>query len=259
MKLRSMLLMAGVAMVFTTTVSQAADVSASASLGVYDKYLWRGIDLSDSTAVTQGSAEVTVNGFKLGVWGNAQLDDDGAWEGGEVNEVDVTVEYAFDLGEILSAKVGNVTYLLKDMEDTSEAYAGVTVNTVLSPTFTAYWDWDEAEENGLYYTLAVSHTFEPCSHTAINLGALVGYNDKSDYSVYYVEEVLDENGEAVEEYVSYSDWQNYELSASVDFKVTENLTITPSVLYSSPISNAAKKAIDSEWLAGLNLSYSADF
>jgi len=223
MKLRNMLFMAGAAMVFTATAAQAADVSASASLGVYDKYLWRGIDLSDSTAVTQGSADVTVNGFKLGVWGNAQLDDDGAWEGGEVNEVDVTVEYAFDMGEMLSAKVGNVTYLLKDMDDTSEAYAGLTVNTVLSPTFTAYWDWDEAEENGLYYTLAVSHTFEPCSYAAINLGALVGYNDKSDYSIYYVEAGIDENGDEFEEFKSYSDWHNYELSASVDFKVTDLL------------------------------------
>jgi|GEM_PF-5328786 len=37
--------------------------------------------------------------------------------------------------------------------------------------------------------------------------------------------------------------------------MTENLNVTPSLLYSSPISNAAKKAIDSEWLAGINLAY----
>jgi len=254
MKMRSVLFMV-VVMIFTATVSLAAEVEGSASLGVYDKYLWRGIDLSDSTAVTQGAAAISAAGFTLGVWGNAQLETDGAYDGGELNEVDVTLEYGFDLGEMLSLKVGNVTYILKDIEDTNEAYAGVTVNTLLAPTLTAYWDWDEAEENGLFYTAAVSHTFEPCSHAAINLGALVSYNDKSDYSVFYSEEVIDENGDVVEETKSYSDWHNYELSASVDFKLTENLTLTPSLLYSAPISNAAKKSIDSEWLAGVNLTY----
>ena len=241
MKLRSVLLL--VMMVcLTATPVLALDFEGSASLGVYDKYLWRGIDLSDSTAVTQGAAEISANGFKLGVWANAQLGTDGAYDGGRINEVDLTLEYGFSLGEMLSLSVGNISYALEDLNDTNEAYAGVTVNTLLSPTLTAYWDWDEAEENGLFYSAAVSHTFEPCSHAGINLGALVSYNDKSDYAV-----------------GNYSDWHNYELNASVDFKPIENLTITPSLLYSTPISDEAKQAIDSEWLAGLNLSYSFNF
>lgn len=231
------------------TPALASDFEGNASLGVYDKYLWRGIGLSDSTAVTQGAAEISVIGFTLGVWANAQLEEDGAYDGGEINEVDLTLEYGFDVGEMLSMNVGNVTYVLKDIEDTNEAYVGATLNTLLSPTVTVYWDWDQAKENGLFYTAAVSHTFEPCSHAAINLGALVSYNDESDYSVYYYDAEADEDK-------SYSDWHNYELSASVDLKVTENLTVTPSVLYSSPISNEAKKAIDSEWLAGINVAYS---
>jgi uncharacterized protein (TIGR02001 family) len=241
MKLRSMLLLVAM-MCLSATPALALDVEGSASLGVYDKYLLRGIDLSDSTAVTQGAAEISANGFKLGVWANAQLATDGAYDGGRVNEVDLTLEYGFDLGEIFSLSVGNVSYALEDLDDTNEAYVGATVNTLLSPTLTAYWDWDEAEENGLFYSAAVSHTFEPCSHAGVNLGALISYNDKSDYSV-----------------GNYSDWHNYELNASVDFKPIENLTITPSLLYSAPISDEAKRAIDSEWLAGINLSYSFNF
>lgn len=241
MKLRSVLFLVVMACL-SVTPALALDVEGSASLGVYDKYLWRGIDLSDSTAVTQGAAELSAGGFTLGVWANAQLGTDGAYDGGEINEVDVTLEYGFDLGEMLSLTVGNVTYLLKDLNDTNEAYVGATVNTLLSPTLTVYWDWDEAKENGLFYSAAVSHTFEPCSHTGINLGALVSYNDESDYSV-----------------GDYSDWHNYELSVSVDLKPIENLTITPSLLYSSPISDEAKDAIDSEWLAGVNLSYGFSF
>lgn len=238
MKLRLGILI-GSFLCLSISSSLALDFEGSASLGVYDKYLWRGIDLSDSTAVTQGAAELSTAGFTLGVWANAQLDDDGDWEGGEVNEVDLTLDYGFDLGELLSINLGNIIYILKDIPDTNEAYVGVAVNALLSPTVTAYWDWDQAEENGLFYTATVSHTFEPCDHAAINLGALISYNDESDYSV-----------------GDYSDWHNYELNASLDFKLGDALTITPAVLYSSPISDEAKKAIDSEWLAGANLSYS---
>jgi hypothetical protein len=238
--------------ILSATNAKALDFEGSASLGLFDKYLWRGIDLSDSTAVAQGAAEISTSGFTLGVWGNAQLEDDGAYQGGEINEVDLTIDYTLDVNDLLSVSAGNVTYVLKDLADTNEAYLGATVNTVLSPTFTAYWDWDQAEQNGLFYTAAISHTFEPCDYAAVNLGALVSYNDKSDYSIYYYDAAAGEEK-------SYSDWHNYELSASVDLKVAEGLTITPSVLYSSPISAEAKRAIDSEWLAGVNLSYNVSF
>jgi len=251
MKLRIVWLLT-VHLCLTVATAQALEVEGNASLGVFDKYLWRGIDLSDSTEVTQGAAEISTSGFTLGLWGNAQLEDDGAYDGGEINEVDVTLDYSFDVNELLSVNVGNITYILKDLEDTNEAYLGATVNTLLSPTLTAYWDWDEAEENGLFYTAAISHTFEPCQHAAINVGALISYNDQSDYSIYYYDAVADEDK-------SYSDWHNYELSASADIKITEQLTITPSLLYSTPISDEAKHAIDSEWLAGVNLSYSVSF
>jgi len=226
----------------TVANAQALEFEGNASLGVFDKYLWRGIDLSDGRAVTQGAAEISTSGFTLGVWGNAQLSDSDAYDAGEVNEVDITIAYSFDINDQLSLSVGNVTYLLKDLVDTNEAYLGLTVNTLLSPTLTVYYDWDQAEEDGLYYTAAVGHSFEPCSHAAVNVGALVSYNDESDYSV-----------------GNYSGWHNYELNASTDLKVTEQLTITPSLIYSSPISDDAKQAIDSEWMAGVNLSYSVSF
>lgn len=220
----------------------ALEVTGSASLGVFDKYLWRGFDLSDSTAVTQGAAELSAGGFTFGVWGNAQLQDDAGFDAGEVNEVDLTIGYSFDVTELFSVGIGNITYVLKNPPDTNEAYLGVTANTVLAPTVTVYYDWDEAEENGLFYTAAVSHAFEPCSHATVSLGALVSYNDESDYSI-----------------GNYSDWHNYELSASADIKLGERWTLTPLLVYSSPLSDEAKLAIDSEWLAGLNLTYAFSF
>ncbi len=223
--------------------SQALDFEGSASLDVFDKYLWRGINLNDSAAVTQGAAEISTRGFTLGVWTNAQLESNDAYDSGEINEVDLSIDYSFDVNDLVSVSVGNVTYILLDgIDDTNEAYLGVTMNTLLTPTVTAYWDWDQAEKTGAFYTAAISHTFEPNDFAAINLGALISYNNESDYSI-----------------ADYSDWHNYELNASSDLKVTEALTVTPSILYSSPISDDAKDTIDSEWLAGVNVTYSFSF
>jgi hypothetical protein len=74
----------------------------------------------------------------------------------------------------------------------------------------------------------------------ITLGAsaLVGYNDEN----YSVNE-------------GWSDWHNYELSAKADIKITEQLTITPSILYSSPISDDAKETIDSQLVGGVNVLF----
>jgi hypothetical protein len=67
---------------------------------------------------------------------------------------------------------------------------------------------------------------------------LVGYNDEN-YSVNQ----------------DWSDWHNYELGAKADIKVTEQLTITPSLVYSSPISDEAKVAIDSQLYGGVNVLF----
>jgi hypothetical protein len=68
----------------------------------------------------------------------------------------------------------------------------------------------------------------------VSLGAGVNYNQASDFSV-----------------GAYRDWHNYELSAAASYALTENFSISPSVLYSSGISDEAKERIDSEVLGGI--------
>jgi hypothetical protein len=66
----------------------------------------------------------------------------------------------------------------------------------------------------------------------------VSYNQESDYAV-----------------GDYSDWHNYELSLGLDYVLTDNVAIGPSILYSSPISDEAKDAIDSEFLTGVSIAF----
>ncbi len=230
------LMILGAGMV-TTSVA-AITVEGDAYVGVFDKYLWRGFDLSDGRPVVQGGVDLSSGNFTVSYWSNWQLSSSDEIPSGEANETDIILDYSFDIGEMLSVSVGDIWYALDGIEDTNELYLSATVNTLLSPTVGIYWDWDAAEEEGLYFTADVSHSFDLTDGLSLSLGALVSYNNHCDYSV-----------------GDYGGFHNYELSVGMDYALTDQLTVSPAFTYSSGISSAAKKNIDSEMLAGVNLTF----
>lgn len=228
------------AAVWVSAVSAAVEVEGDAYVGFYDKYVWRGFDLSGSVGVVQGGMDLSHKGFTLGYWTNIQADDDKeeGFESGEGTETDITLDYTFDPCDYASVSVGNIYYNLDGLDDTNEVYVGVTLKTLLEPTVKAYYDWDESEDDGLFFTAAVGHSFDVADGLALNLGGLISFNQESDYAV-----------------GDYSDWHNYELSVGVEYAITDNFTVSPSFLFSSPISAGAKEAIDSETVGGLEVSF----
>jgi uncharacterized protein (TIGR02001 family) len=217
----------------------ALEVSGDAYAGVASKYLWRGYDLSGGLPVVQGGVDLSAKGFTLGFWSNFQtMTDPGeGYRSNEITETDVTLDYTMDVTDLVSVSVGHIFYALDGINDTNELYLGVGLNTLLSPSLTVYYDYDEADETGLFYSASVGHSFDLIDKVALNLGALVSYNDESDYSV-----------------GNYSDWHNYELSASVDYGPLENVTISPSVIFSEGLSDDARAALDSQLVSGLNVT-----
>lgn len=210
------------------------DFSGSAYASFNSMYLWRGFDLSpDSDFVAQPGLDLSYKGFRLGLWAN--YDEDAS----KINETDITLEYSFDIDSI-SLAIGNTSYLLDEGEDTNELYLGTTFNVLLSPTLTIYYDWDESEETGLYITAGVSHSFELMEGLALNLGGLLGFNIEN----YSVSE-------------EYSNFHNAELTASVDWMVTDAFTITPAVMVSLPLTSDAEDyaGIDDETMVGLTFNF----
>jgi uncharacterized protein (TIGR02001 family) len=241
-----------VSLLVAAVVSVALAVSAGAAVievegdvyvGVFDKYLWRGHNLSGSMPVIQAGADLSSHGWTLGYWSNWQIKSDAGegYKSGEVTETDIILSYAQDFGELLSVTVGNIWYQLDGIEDTNELFVNATINTLLSPTLGMYWDWDACEEEGLFFTFDISHSFELMKDLTMNLGALVSYNLHSDYAVSFVRD--------------YSGFHNYELSVGLDYALTDQLTLSPSFSYSSGISDAAKNNIDTQTLAGINITY----
>lgn len=229
------------------TVSSAlaeAEVSGGAYVGVFDKYLWRGADLSGSKPVAQGGVDLSVGGFTLSYWSNFQLRNalDDGYRSGELNETDITLDYSFDANNLLSVSVGNILYAVEDAEDTNELYLGVTLNTLLSPSLTVYYDWDEF--SGTIFTVAaIGHDFALVDKLALSLGASASY--------YMVDS--DFTGAKSENFL-----HNAELSASLNYALTKQLSISPSILMSVPLSDDAEDitGIDDEIVSGLSLVFS---
>lgn len=226
----------------STPALAAIEVEGDAYVGYYDKYLWRGFDLSGGTPVVQAGVDLSAKGFTLSYWTNIQTKDDVVL-GGEVNagnatETDITLDYTFSPYEKLSVSVGTIWYALDGLDDTKEAYLGLALDTILEPALKVYYDYDQCDEDGLFYTASLGHTFQINDAFGINLGALISYNDESDYAV-----------------GDYSDWHNYELSVGADYAVTDQLSVSPSFLYSHAISNDAKDTIDNEMLGGLAVTF----
>lgn len=232
------IVLALVMVAFCTSASAAIEVEGDAYVGYYDKYLWRGFDLSGGTPVVQAGVDLSAKGFTLSYWTNIQTKDDVVLgndvDGGNATETDIILDYTFSPIEMLSVSLGTIWYALDGADDTKEAYVGLALDTILEPSLTVYYDYDACEENGLFYTASIGHSIGINDQLSVSLGALVSYNEESDYAV-----------------GAYSDWHNYELSASVDYALTEQISVTPSFLFSEGISDDARDAIDSEMLAGV--------
>jgi hypothetical protein len=222
---------------FAAPASAAVQVSGDAYAGIFSKYIWRGMDQNpDANFVVQSGADLSAKGFTLSWWGNFDENT------GNLTETDVTLDYSFDPVKLVSVSVGNILYDVDGYNTDNELYLGATLNTLLSPSFKVYYDYDEANNAGLFYTLSVSHSLDLAKGLALNLGALASYNQKSDALV-----------------GKYSGFHNAELSASVDYAVTDQLTVTPSFLFSTPLSNSGDKAavpLENQYVGGLNVAYS---
>jgi opacity protein-like surface antigen len=240
-------MMASMVSVASAEIAVSGDVYA----GLYNKYIFRGLDSSGNQWVSQFGADLSYKNFTLSYWSNLLLHQvpgaapRSAGKAGEITETDVTLNYTFTPIDLLTFNVGNTYYSFNAPPSTDELYAKLTVNTLLSPTLSMYWDCKESNRTGLFYALSVGHTFTPVKKLAINVGALVSYN-QSNYSAQFASNN------------NYNDWHDYELSTGVDYSITDNIKISGSYTYSNAISDSARNmaGVKDESLYGLKAAFS---
>lgn len=234
-------IVAAVALVATFVSGALAEdkVTGDVYVGPASKYVFRGIDCSANKMVVQGGADLSYKNFTLSYWSNYQTHAGGGLDSSDITETDITLNYAFSPVDLISMNVGNTFYSLQTVRDTNELYLKTTLNTLLSPTLSIYWDYDEAKHAGLFYTLSVGHTFELAKNVGLNLGALASYNQKN-YSASQ----------------DYNNLHNYELSAGVDYAITDKIKISPSIVYSNAFNKAGRGAgVDDECVGALKVAF----
>ena len=225
MKKLTVLLAAALLFAGATSALAEIKVAGSASVGVFSDYIWRGGNYTgDANMVVQPSVTVGTGSFSVNWWGNMNENT------GEMDEVDFTLDYTKDLGPV-KVSVGNILYNVDFVTDTNEVYLAVAPTTLpLDVKLTYFYDYDELEVS--YLTLALGKTMAIADKTSLSLGAAAGYND-------------------------FDFLQNAELSASLSYAFNDQVAITPSVLFSTPLSDDAEDAgLDDEFVGGLTVALS---
>ena len=126
-------------------------------VGFNSKYVWRGIVVVDDW-VAQPSFTAGVGGFSFNAWADYMLTDQNGRQN-EIDEIDLTVDYTFDLGAF-SIPVGVIRYTFpgSTLADTTEFYAGVSYNWIVTPSVTIYKDVQES--NGFYVLGALDYALD---------------------------------------------------------------------------------------------------
>lgn len=165
----------------TNVMAEEESPEADLSVAALSQYVWRGYAFSKDSLIIQPSMTVGYKGFGFNLWGNLDTDQVGMdSESFNWNETDMTISYDGSVG-MVGYSVGYIYYDLDGIEDTTEIYLGVSLDTLLSPSLTLYMDI--ANVPGWYANLSVGHSIALGETMSLDLGASIGYlDDDADYS-----------------------------------------------------------------------------
>ncbi|MBN1847203.1 MAG: hypothetical protein JW932_01315 [Deltaproteobacteria bacterium] len=219
--------------------------TASADVGISNKYVWRGYELSDDSIVIQPSTTVSHKNMSLNLWGNidSALDDTdptttdkSAWE-----ETDFTLSYGTSSGPV-DLEFGYIYYGLDGLDDTQEIYASASMDIFLAPSLTIYKDIGAIP--GWYFSLGISHSIELSERLTLDLSGSLGYYKSEDDGFVEVDSNLNPTTNR------YEALHDGNISVSTTLPFGEYITMTPMVAYSFPLSDEADYLLQSTSFEG---------
>ena len=205
-------------------------------------------------------------GFTFDVWTNYSLNNNKERDGGryqEFTEIDYTVDYTFNIGEMsdtlgfdspdlldpLSISAGYIYYTFPNVDwddkyfDSQEIYFGASYDCFLQPSFTWYWDVDHGKGNsdgggnGSYFLFGIGHTFDfEESGISANVGMTTGIIN--------------------EQWTDKTGFADMVFSGDVNIPVFNYFTITPSIAYSLILDrDTYNDASENEFYGGITISF----
>lgn len=214
--------------------------TASAGIGAFSKYVWRGFELSKGSIVVQPTATLGYKGFSVNVWGNLDTNrddrDPSTSDKTEWTETDLTLEYGRKFGPVRLG-IGYIYYALDAVDDSQEVYLSASLDVPLAPTLTVYRE--VAHLPGWYFRLGISHSIGLPKDLSLDLAASIGYYLSDDNAFV---EVDDQLNPTLKKYRSLHDGL---VSVGLKVPLGKYMTLTPSLAYSFPLSSAADNLITS--------------
>lgn len=228
--------------------------TGNASLGVYNRYIFRGYEIGKSGLVIQPSLTAAYRDFAVTFWGNLdtnQRDTKTAAFNNQFqkgwNETDITLSYMYSIKK-LSLTGGYIYYGTKYADETEELFLTGTYDTISKPTLSVYRDINSYK--GTYINLSFSHSFPLSKIVALDVGASFGYFiGDSDYWRTYRESTGDYTGG------KYQGFHDGMLKAGLSINATKAFVIQPVVQYWFPLSSNAGREYSAAPGADIKDSY----
>ncbi|KAF0182120.1 MAG: hypothetical protein FD164_1353 [Nitrospirae bacterium] len=227
-------------------------VTGSVSLGAYNRYIFRGYELSTHSVVLQPQLSASYKGFTATMWGNIdsrqkgtqsffpELTNEGpgkrSW-----NETDLTLSYTYSPLDKLSITGGFIYYGTKYTKETEELFLSATYDWYGKPTLAVYRDIRSYP--GTYINMSLSHA-EPIYKIAtgditLDLGASAAYFiGDGDYWKTYDGAAGDYSGK------KYSAFHDGMLKAGFTIPLGKGFAVSPTAQFTFPLSSKAKKEVD---------------
>jgi len=249
--------------------AEEAKVTGSASVGAFNRYIFRGYEIGSHSLVVQPAVTLTYKGFSAGFWSNIDSNEhrtqsfvpDKAGHK-SFNETDLTLIYTCSI-EKLSLTAGYIYYAMKYNSppgDTEEVFLSASYDVITKPTLAVYRDITSYP--GTYVNFSLSHSVPVYKKITLDLGASAGYfMGSDDYWKTYESSTGAYTGK------KYSGLHDGMVKAGFTIPIAKNVSVQPLVQYWFPLSSNAKESVsgnsynpngklDETLVTGINLTLS---
>ncbi len=220
-----------------------APVTGSASLGTFNRYIFRGYRLGRDSLVFEPVLSVSYQGLSVIFWGNIDMrekptpcfspDRPGRKS---FNETDLTLSYTHNLGRF-GLTAGFIYYGTKYTAETQELYVGASLDIPGKPSLMIYRDIDAYP--GTYFLLSLAHSVALNKGITLDLGASAAYfSGSADYWRTYLPSAGSYAGE------KYRAFHDGVIKAGLTFPLGKNLGLQAGTQFCFPLSTAARRTIE---------------
>ncbi|MBA4349418.1 MAG: hypothetical protein C0415_05460 [Thermodesulfovibrio sp.] len=223
-------------------------VTGSASLGAFNRYIFRGYELSSKSIVVQPAVSVSYKGFSAGFWSNVDTDVHATQSVTDTdylnankghksyNETDFTLSYTYNIDKF-SLAGGYIYYATKYAKETEEVFASASLDIITKPTISVYRDINEYA--GTYVNLSLSHSIPVYKEITFDMGVSAGYF--AGNGSYWKTHEKSTGAYTGKKYNALHDGM---IKAGFTIPVAKNLSFQPVAQYWFPLSSDAKKTVD---------------